>query len=410
MTIATALTALDTQRKNLAANLTTQGVASAGTETLAQLVPKVLNIKGGGGGETTTGDYLVRYIDYDGTILKSQWVDSGEDATPPSAPSHDNLTFQEWSNSSTNITQDKTIGATYITADGKTHFNIRTTVVGGKALVLYLNKSDASTLTVDWGDGTSSTFTNSGNFDTGTHTYPDYGDYTIKMWISSGTGTYGFGHVSSSSTVVGGSVQNQRNMLISCFVGSNVTSIGNYAFYYCRSLSSITIPDGVTSIGNDAFRGCSPLSSITIPDGVTSIGNYAFYYCRSLSSITIPDGVTSIGSNAFYYCSPLSSITIPDGVTSIGNYAFCNCYSLSSITIPDGVTSIGSNAFYNCLSMSQYVFLSTTPPILVATNAFSSILSSTKIYVPDASVDAYKAATNWAIYGDYIYPISEMEV
>ena len=111
----------------------------------------------------------------------------------------------------------------------------------------------------------------------------------------------------------------------------SVTSIGDYAFRYCSSLSSITIPNSVTSIGDYAFYYCSSLSSITIPNSVTSIGSCAFFDCSSLTSITIPNSVTSIGSSAFYDCSALTSITIPNSVTSIGEYAFNGCSSLSSV-------------------------------------------------------------------------------
>ena len=132
-----------------------------------------------------------------------------------------------------------------------------------------------------------------------------------------------------------------------------VTSIGDYAFSGCDSLTSITIPDGVTSVGTEAFSSCNSLTSITIPDSVTSIGNGAFSSCDSLTSITIPDGVTSIGTEAFNYCTSLTSITIPDGVTSIGDDAFNRCSSLTSITIPDSVTSIGYRAFRYCTSLTS---------------------------------------------------------
>ena len=151
------------------------------------------------------------------------------------------------------------------------------------------------------------------------------------------------------------------------------TSIGDYAFYNCSSLTSITIGDSVTSIGQNAFYGCSGLESINVENGnsqyhsqgnclietasktlilgcknsiiptdgsVTSIGEDAFHDCSGLTSITIPDSVTSIGSSAFSSCSSLTSITIPDGVTSIGDRAFYGCSGLTSITIGDGVTSI----------------------------------------------------------------------
>ena len=67
--------------------------------------------------------------------------------------------------------------------------------------------------------------------------------------------------------------------------GKKVTSIGNYAFEYCSSLTSVTIPDSVTSIGNFVFYGCSSLTTVTIPDSVTSIGYGAFYKCSTKLTI-----------------------------------------------------------------------------------------------------------------------------
>ena len=114
-------------------------------------------------------------------------------------------------------------------------------------------------------------------------------------------------------------------------IPDSVTSIGDYAFAYCDSLTSITIPEGVTSIGERVFAGCESLTSITIPEGVTSIGYYAFYSCDSLTSITIPEGLTSIGDYAFGGCESLTSITIPESVIYIGNWVFYNCESLTDV-------------------------------------------------------------------------------
>ena len=136
-----------------------------------------------------------------------------------------------------------------------------------------------------------------------------------------------------------------RDLIRTVEIKDGVTSIGEWAFIDCRSLTSITIPDSVTSLGYAAFYGCGSFTSITIPNSVTSIGENAFHYCNNLTSITIPNSVKSIGNEAFIYCSSLTSVTIGNSVASIGHSAFYECSSLTSITIPESVTSIGIGAF-----------------------------------------------------------------
>ena len=140
-----------------------------------------------------------------------------------------------------------------------------------------------------------------------------------------------------------------------------VTSIGNSAFAN-RYITSVDIPDSVTSIGDFAFYYCTGLTSVTIPDSVTSIGKGTFAECLGLTSVHIPDGVTSIGFGAFSTCRSLTSVTIPDSVTSIGNFAFYDCTGLTSVTIPDGVTSIGNGAFLMCSGLTSVTFQGAEPP------------------------------------------------
>ena len=131
-------------------------------------------------------------------------------------------------------------------------------------------------------------------------------------------------------------------------IPNSVTSIGEYAFYYCTSLTSVTIGNSVTSIGNKAFYNCTSLTSVTIGNSVTSVGNEAFYNCTSLTSVTIGNSVTSIGDYTFYRCSRLDSISIPNSVTYIGYSAFELCSGLTSVTIPNNVNYIGKRAFADC--------------------------------------------------------------
>ena len=169
-------------------------------------------------------------------------------------------------------------------------------------------------------------------------------------------------------------------------VDGSVTSIEDFAYEGCSSLTSIEIPISVMKIGAWAFSGCNGLTSVTLGNGIMSIGDYAFSYCSKLENIEIPDSITSIGNSAFYGCSGLTSLWIPAGVTSIGMGAFGGCNSLESITVCNSnrtyhsagnclietatklllagcnnsvipangsVTSIGDYAFYGCSSLTS---------------------------------------------------------
>ncbi len=158
--------------------------------------------------------------------------------------------------------------------------------------------------------------------------------------------------------------------LTSITISNSVTNIGEYVFVDCSSLNSINVLngnknysdiDGVLFNKNQSKLVCYPNGrtndSYIIPDSVKSIGDYAFYYCSSLTSIIIPDSVTRIGYGAFSDCSSLTSVTIPDSINIIGAWAFSECSSLTSVTIPKSVTSIGVYAFKNCKSLDTISIL-----------------------------------------------------
>ena len=195
-------------------------------------------------------------------------------------------------------------------------------------------------------------------------------------------------YIPDSVTTIGSSAFCGCSNLATVTFGENsqLTSIGNGAFYNCSSLTSIHIPDSVTTIGSSAFNGCSSLTSIYIPDSVTSIGYRAFLNCSSLTSIYIPDSVTTIGSDTFCRCSNLATVTISENsqLTTIGSSAFAGCSSLTSIYLPDSVTTIGSYAFSDCSNLATVTFGENSQLTSIDFRAFDGCSSLTSIYIPDS--------------------------
>ena len=156
------------------------------------------------------------------------------------------------------------------------------------------------------------------------------------------------------------------------------------------------IPYGTTHLRDYVFMYCC-FSSITIPTTVSAIGEGAFYFNNCLQEITLPDSVTSIGNSCFRDDAVLTSITLSNSITTIPAQCFYYSSALPNITIPGNVTNIGSNAFTECSGLTAMTFEGLVPPTLASTaNSLGSTAYTFPIYVPCASVDAYKAAFGYS--------------
>ena len=122
-----------------------------------------------------------------------------------------------------------------------------------------------------------------------------------------------------------------------------------FAFYKCRSLTSVSLPSGAKYIDKAAFEWCSSLTNVVIPSGVTAIWYQAFYGCSSLTNVVIPSSVTTISSHAFSGCSSLTNINIPSGITEIKDNAFNYCHGLTSIYVDiKQIPKMGRDVFLGC--------------------------------------------------------------
>ena len=188
-------------------------------------------------------------------------------------------------------------------------------------------------------------------------------------------------------------------------IPSSVTAIGTFAFAYCYGLANAQLHEGIKTIEEYAYGYCSALTSIDIPASVTSIENYAFTGCDHATSMTVASGNTTYdsreGCNAIIETATNTLIAgctksvIPNSITTISDGAFYWQVGMSTITIPASVTSIGSYAFYNMYNLETIVCEATTPPSILGTAFDSYARNYAILYVPRASIEAYRNTEVW---------------
>lgn len=230
-------------------------------------------------------------------------------------------------------------------------------------------------------------------------------------------------------------------------LGDNIDRIGDLAFFGCKNLKNVNLPEGITHIGNSAFTGCQSLTDITLPSTLRYIGDYSLTG-MGLTKIIIPNSVEEIGqygvSNeilqeiviedspypltmnyengaVFSKCSKLEKayvgrdidadifhgnqslkeITFGNDVTTV-HASFCEGCPLEKLVLGESVTTIAGSAFSFSnpseviARLSSIYCYALTPPVCAGDNVFDDTDKSTcKLYVPEESLDGYKAANVW---------------
>lgn len=329
----------------------------ANGDTIAEIKALVdaLPDAGSGGGDTNptaAASKAVNFIDYDGTIRYSYTLDEVAALTElPALPVHDGLVCQGWNWTLADIKalgREVTVGAVYITDDGKTRLYITIDQTDRMTVPIWLSQAVANGVTVDWGDGsaveTSETVVTDIQF---SHTYAETGDYVIRLGIvGNGTVVLGQHYVNNlmDGTSSGGLFGDQNNsvyagMLTKVELGAGLISLNRHALFGCANLKTVTQPTGIELVSNSELAG-SGIKSYTIPPSVTGIRPDAFN-ASAISSVSIPKSVTAIGANAFNGTN-CHTIFIPDGIETIPETI--SGTNLTRLVFPSSVTSIGESS------------------------------------------------------------------
>lgn len=410
--------------------------------SLGTVTPGMLGSSGGGGApvpEWGASKHLVRWYTPWGALVGSRWVDDGGSVAHPAPPTIPGLTFDSWAGPATNVVDDHSIIGVWVPTDGKLHIHVVADAINGLTPTLKLSKTDTSTLLVEWGDGTTSTTSVSGNVTLVKPAPYASGSYEIQASITVGAGFYNLGHGTTGNGLVAGvmvqevwlpAVQMLSTIPAFAFSGvafrtmealvgaRNATSVGASAFADNRALDYVALPL-VTNINSSGFVNAHSLRKVIAPV-LTAIGNNAFENAFSLEELYAPsmnftgtaslqnchalpgltrsgNALTSLGSSTFKFGYNVRYLDLPL-VPAIPATAFDAARTLRDIVIGPLCTSIGLNAFVGNYDLRRMRLQATTPPTLASVGSISGHSELLVIEVPAASLAAYQAATNWSAF------------
>lgn len=134
--------------------------------------------------------------------------------------------------------------------------------------------------------------------------------------------------------------------------GSEMTIIGNYAFYQNTALKRVDIPDTVNSVRSGAFYGCSALESVHMSEAYTVYAQDVFRDCASLSEINFSKGITAFAASSMRGTA-ITELPKLDRLNEISANAFNSCTSLTKVYLPKNLARVASNAFVSCTAIEE---------------------------------------------------------
>ena len=399
---------------------------------------------GGGGSVDHGGKYSVKVIDYDGSIISEDHLNTGDVFTLPSPPNKNpSLVFQEWSGTTTITnntvtvgTEDILIGAVYDTVSGLSEFDIELDAETGLTIDIN-NLMDTGTLRntaqVDWGDGIVETKPSNT-----THTYQNYGKYTIKTNLRCDN-SFESDYVTMAVYVTDNNSKYLYVDIIKAMrLSSNVFTNGVFNLYvhnifaglkkyitiprgitkcsieidYNNNLTNIILPTTIESVSKVSIQYHRKFKYLIIPNTVfNAITDYKISTTHNVNTIKIPTTITTLTSDNYQFNYNVEKIFIHSNINTIPANTFRYNYELKYIYFLGNITLINKMAFGDSTELKVIDFTNCTEvPTLNNTNGFSSQLVNfykydCKILVPSNLLSSWKTATNWSTFADIIYGV-----
>lgn len=399
-------TQLDSDLTSVANAIRAKGGTSAQLVFPSGFVSAVDAIPTGGDDRPKADENDVILIDFDGRILYSYSAADFANLTELPTISTLKYTFIQQDGWNWTLSAAKSyvakykelvIGAQYSTTDGKTHELVDIPYDGMTYKVTVkianLGSSSGNTITVSWGDGSTDTVeTGIGKNVTKTynHTYSQKGEYEIIIACSNTP------YYQVTSEVGSDPQQGYIKAIAASTYNTKTFQPGMYDAIICSG-STNTVGKLMQNNMSNAFifpRGYAPQA-----------GNSNWFQSNAYLKFVLWGYDATCACWAYLYtdCRCLNRFSIPETTTEIRASCFNGCRSLKKLRIPDTVTSIAQQAFKNCSGLQELHFYPSTPPTVDNADAFASIPTSCRIYVPSGKLTAYTTASNYPDSSTYTY-------
>lgn len=358
--------------------------------TLDDYAGYISAIEGGGGGIPV---YTVQYLDWDGTVLKSEYALTGQTVTPPADPTRESWTFTGWDGSSENIQSDLTITAQYTDVPNTVMFinpfgGIEKTQIVGDG-------NDATPPTVDWGNVILDSWSDYTDIQDNRVILPTFHildnktEITINLDASTGLnpGIYVW--------PTGGSALIEWGDGTTSTIYSNERVYHQYASYGQYKIKPSRITATRVSLGYTPGG---------YPDGYQAalVGDYASAAERAVCGTdAVCTGATFIGN------SKLADVCLKGFTGNTNDKTFYQCTSLEYLYL-ENIQTVGYAFCSYCTNLKRVVINSTEVPTLADDFAFYSCHADLKIYVPEILVDAFRAAAEWSNLATRIFPLNDL--